>query len=118
MSDTVTLTRAEYEAILDRVEDAEDAAAVAEHRALVAAHGEEAIYADSLPMPLVSRMLQGEHPLRVWREHRGLTGKQLAAASGVPQGYISEIESRKKPGSLNAMVKLAQALALKIDDLV
>ena len=33
MSDTVTLSRAEYEALLTRLEDAEDAAAVAAHLA-------------------------------------------------------------------------------------
>ena len=53
----------------------------------------------------------------VWREHRKLSGAKLAALSGVPQSYISEIETRKKPGSLDAMAKPARALGVMIDDL-
>jgi predicted transcriptional regulator len=58
-----------------------------------------------------------EHPLAVWREHRKLSGAKLATLSGVSQSYISEIETRKKPGSLAAMAKLARALGVTIDDL-
>ena len=118
MSDTVTLTRAEYAALLARLEDAEDTNVLAAHRERVKEAGEEAALADCLPIELVRRMIEGEHPIRIWREHRGLSGQQLAAASGVPQPYISDIELRKKPGSLDAFTKLAKALRVKIDDLV
>jgi DNA-binding XRE family transcriptional regulator len=118
MSDTVSLSRAEYEALLDRIEDAEDRATIAEHRAREATLGKSVARANYLPAALVDRLIAGEHPLRVWREHRGLTGLQIAQASGVPQSYVSEIETRKKPGSLDAMAKLAKALGVTIDDLV
>lgn len=117
MSDTITLTRAEYDALIARLEDAEDTAALAEHRAHMKESPDKTL-ADCLPMALVGRLIEGEHPLRIWREHRGLTGKQLAEAAGVPQPYISDIELRKKPGSIDAHAKLAKALDVTIDDLV
>jgi transcriptional regulator with XRE-family HTH domain len=47
-----------------------------------------------------------------------LSGQQLAELSGVPQSYISEIERAVKPGSVQALSKLARALGLTIVDLV
>jgi predicted XRE-type DNA-binding protein len=117
-SDTVTLTRAEYTALMERLEDAEDTRTLAAHRARVKKIGVDAVLADGLPMELVRRMIEGEHPVRIWREHRGLSGQQLATISGVSQPYISDIELRKKPGSVDALAKLAKALGVKIDDLV
>ena len=116
-SDTVTLTRAEYEALLQQIEDAEDLAAVAAAEAREAVLGKEAARADYLPIELVERLIAGEHPIRVWRAHRGLTREALAAAAGVSPSYLTEIETRRKPGSLDAMIKLAAALRISLDDI-
>ena len=78
------------------------------------AAGEEEL----LPAAMVRRMIDGEHPVRVWREYRGLTGAELAAFSGVSASYLSEIERSEKPGSVAAMKKLAAALGVSVDDLV
>ncbi len=83
----------------------------------VAARGWDVVTRDCLPIALVERKLAGEHPLRIWREQRGLSGAALAKLSGVPQSYISDIGTGKKPGSIGAFGKLATALGLKIDDL-
>ena len=114
---TVTLTRAEYEALLQRIEDAEDLVAVAAAAAREAALGQGAARADYLPIDLVERLAAGEHPIRVWRAHRGLTREALAAAGGVSPSYVTEIETRRKPGSLDAMIKLAAALRISLDDI-
>ena len=116
-SDTVTLTRAEYDALLQQIEEAEDLAAVAAAEAREAALGKKAARADHLPIELVERLSAGEHPIRVWRAHRGLTREALAAAAGVSPSYLSEIETRRKPGSLAAIVKLAAALRVSLDDI-
>jgi DNA-binding XRE family transcriptional regulator len=115
--DTVTLTRADYDALLQQIEDAEDLAAVAAAEAREAILGKEAARADYLPIELVKRLSAGEHPIRVWRAHRGLTRETLAAAAGVAPSYLSEIETRRKPGSLAAMMKLAAALRVPLDDI-
>lgn len=115
-TDTVTLTRAEYEALMGRIEDAEDLGAVAAAEAREAILGKEAARADYLPIELVERLFSGEHPIRVWRAHRGLTREALAAAAGVAPSYLTEIETWRKPGSFSAIAKLAAALRISLDD--
>jgi DNA-binding XRE family transcriptional regulator len=117
VSDTVTLTRAEYDALLQQIEEAEDLAAVAAAEAREAILGKAAARADYLPIELIERLSAGEHPIRVWRAHRGLTRQALAAVAGVAPSYVSEIETRRKPGSLDAMIKLAAALRVSLDDI-
>jgi DNA-binding Xre family transcriptional regulator len=116
-SETVTLSRAEYEALLERLEEAEDLAAITAGEAREAALGKEKARADYLPIELVRRLSTGEHPVRVWRTHRGLTREALAAAAGIAPSYLSEIETRRKPGSFGALAKLAAALCVSLDDL-
>jgi hypothetical protein len=115
-SETVTLSRAEYEALIERLEDAEDLATVAAAEAREAVLGKEKARADHLPIELVRRLSAGEHPVRVWRAHRGLTREALAAA-GIAPSYLSEIETRRKPGSFGALAQIAAALCISLDDL-
>ena len=117
MNDTVTLSRAEYEALLDRLEDAEDLATVVAAEAREAALGKTRARADYLPVELVERLLAGEHPVRVWRAQRGLTRESLASKAGIAPSYVTEIETGRKPGSFDAMIKLAAALDISLDDL-
>ena len=81
-ADTVTLSRAEHEALLDRVEDAEDLAAIVAAEAREATLGRDRARADNLPLDLVRALFAGEHPVRVWRRHRRLTRERLAAPPG------------------------------------
>ncbi|MBI5122051.1 MAG: helix-turn-helix transcriptional regulator [Rhodospirillales bacterium] len=111
--ETVTLSRADYEALLEALEDAQDIATILAVDDAVK-RGED----EYLPGELVMRLIEGEHPVRVWREHRGLTAKALAEKAGVSAAYLSEIESCKKPGSLDAMAKIARALSVQVDDLL
>ena len=116
-NEVVQLSRAEYEALLDRIADAEDGAALDRLEVRLAAAGPEAALADYLPIDLVKRLSSGEHPIRVWRAHRGLTREALAAAAGIAPSYLSEIETRRKPGSFEAMVKIAAALRISLDQI-
>src|SRR5437763_7056394 len=116
-ADTVTLTRAEYDALVSRLEDAEDNAAIDRLQAQIEKEGFAAATADYLSGELVARLVAGEHPIRIWRLHRGLTREALAASAGVSPSYLTEIETGRKPGSLNAMVKLAAALRVSLDDM-
>jgi DNA-binding XRE family transcriptional regulator len=107
----VKLSRARYEALIRHIEDLEDALTI--RRAEARGRSKDALAAE-----LVHRLIDGEHPLRVWRDHRGLTLSALAKRARVPVGYLSEIETKKKPGSLATMRKLARALDLDLDDIV
>ena len=102
---------AEYEALRNAVdEDAMDAAII--RRALEGPDQELA------PFGLVKHIAGEEHPVRVWREFRGLKPSQLAGASGVAASYLSGIENGKKPGSVKAMKRIAEALNVLVNDLV
>ena len=69
------------------------------------------------PADLVRRIAEGEHPVRAWRTHRGMTARALAAAAGIPSSYLSAIEREVKPGSVKALKSLAAALDVALDDL-
>ena len=71
-----------------------------------------------VPFELVKRIADGEHPVRVWREYRGMRAGELATAAGIANSYLSDIENGKKPGSVNAMKRIAIALDVTIDDLI
>jgi hypothetical protein len=111
------VTRAEYEALIERIEDAEDNAFLDSIEARERAIGKEKARASYLPAELVRRLIDGEHPVRVWRTHRGLGRDALAAAAGIAPSYPSEIETRRKPGSFGALAKLATALHISLDEL-
>lgn len=71
-----------------------------------------------VPCELAERIAAGEHPVRVWREHRRMTASRLATESGVAQSYLSNIETGKKPGSVKALRRIAAALSITVDDLL
>jgi DNA-binding Xre family transcriptional regulator len=110
--DTVLLRRADYKALVRHVADAADAMQIREAEARVAAGEDE--YA---PVELTRRLMAGEVPVRVWRQHRGMSARALAARAGISAAYLSQIETGKKPGSFDAMAKLARALDVDMEDL-
>ncbi|MBJ7415351.1 MAG: helix-turn-helix domain-containing protein [Niveispirillum sp.] len=111
--DTVLLSRLDYEALLEAVEEAGDITRVKQAR-IDLAEGRSEI----LPGDMVKALCAGANPVRVWREHRGLSGRELAEASGVNAAYLSEIETGKKPGSAIALRKLAAVLHIDMEDLI
>ena len=111
----VVVPLSEYEALRNAVDNAVD------EEALDAAAMQRVLDdpdEESVPIEVVDRLLAGESPVRVWREFRGMKGVELAAAAGVAASYLSAIETRKKPGSINAMKRLAAALRVDVDDLI
>lgn len=117
-AESVTLSRADYEGLLSAAEDTADAAAVERHEAHEARVGWQQARRSYLTAEEARRLLAGENPVRVWREKRSLSQRALAASAGVTPSYLAEIETGRKPGSVDAMGKLARALGVRIDDLV
>ena len=115
--ETVTLTRAEYEALVERAEEAEDLAAVAAAEAREAALGTAGGARRLSPLDLVRRLDAGDHPIGVWRALRGLSRDRLAAAAGIAPSHLGAIETRRRPGSFAALAKLAKALGVSLDAL-
>lgn len=116
--DTVTLHRADFEALLDAAEDAADRDAIERHRAYEAQIGWETAKASYLTGDEMRRLLNGAAPVRVWREKRGLTQRALGQAASVSVSYLAEIEAGRKPGSAAALARLAQALGTTVEALI
>ncbi|QJE73558.1 helix-turn-helix transcriptional regulator [Aerophototrophica crusticola] len=112
-AESVTLSRADFLRLSELLEDARDLAEVERISAKLAA-GETEVF----PFEVAERLLDGDHPVTVFREHRGLTLRALAERAGVSASYLSEIEAGKKPGSFDAMARLAGALGISLDHLV
>jgi DNA-binding XRE family transcriptional regulator len=71
-----------------------------------------------IPLELTERMLNGESPIRVYREYRGFTQDQLAEQARIGNPSLSQIENAIRTPSLDAPKRLAESLRLDIDDLV
>lgn len=102
-----------WEEMLDKAELLED---IALYDSAVAAleRGEE----EFVPSELVDRLLPGENPVKVWREYRGLSQRELAQKAGVAQAYVAQIETGRRKGSVGTLRRLAEALRVDLDDLV
>jgi XRE family aerobic/anaerobic benzoate catabolism transcriptional regulator len=56
--------------------------------------------------------------VRAWRSERGTTRKQLAAASGVSERYLAQLEAGQGNMSILLLRKVAAAMGVAIDSLV
>ena len=74
---------------------------------------------DLIPAEFAERLLGGgEHPLKVWREFRGITQQQLAEQAGISQGQVALIEGGKRQGTVDVLKSMASVLNVGLDDLV
>lgn len=80
---------------------------------LAVANGEELI-----PSQVTYALLDGENPLRVWREHRGLAQQRVAEAAGISKPYLSQLESGQRKGTAEVLQAIAKVLNVSLDDLV
>lgn len=109
----VVIPEDEYNALVEAAEDAEDVAAGRMILGRIAA-GE----GEFVPSDVVMRMVEGENPIRVYRELRGMSAKELAEKAGIAQAYLSQLETGKREGPVATLRRLAEALSVTIDDLV
>lgn len=70
-----------------------------------------------IPAEVVDRLLEGDNPVRVWREYRGISAADLARACGVTAAAISQIESGKRTSSVMVLKKIARHLKIDLDTL-
>ncbi|WP_315924247.1 helix-turn-helix transcriptional regulator [Mesorhizobium sp. SP-1A] len=108
----VVLSKADYEALLHAAEEAaEDAADVAIYDARKAELSE----GEPLPAELSLAVLRGESRLRALRKWRGMTQDALADGAGLTQGFLSDLESRRRTASAETVEKLAGVLQVPKD---
>jgi ribosome-binding protein aMBF1 (putative translation factor) len=114
----VTLRKRDWKALIAFLEDIEDRAAMDAVLAHEAKVGKEVARRDYLTGDEMKRILDDESPVKVWREKRGLTQRELAEQAAVSPSYLAEIETGKKPGSAVALRKLSRVLAIPMENLL
>ena len=104
-----------YETYQRLVEDAELLRDIRDYEGAKKAieDGEELI-----PGKITYAILDGDNPIKVWREYRQLTQQQLADRAGISKAYLSQIESGKRTGTTEVLSAIARALNLSLDDIV
>jgi predicted transcriptional regulator len=109
----VILSRDEYDRLIEADEDRKDAETA---RRVIAdiASGAETVLSEAE----LDEYLNAKTPLSFWRKKRQMTQADLSKVTGIAQGFISEIESGQKPGTPATLKKLAEALSIKVDNLI
>ena len=73
----------------------------------------------NLPQEILDAIyVREEHPVKIVRKHRGMTQSDLAHLCGLSRPYLTEIETGKKEGSVNAIRAIADALQVNTGLLV
>ena len=106
------IPEADYRRLAEAAENLADIAAGDRAKRRLAQGSDE-----SIPAEFADRILDGENPVRVWREFRGLTVKALAAKAGIRPAFLSQIETGARAGSVATLKALARALNVALDDL-
>jgi len=110
----VVLPRADYESLVAAAAEMdEDAADIAMYDAR-----KEELKASTngiLPTEVSALMLGGNGRLKAIRLWRSMTQSELAATVGIGQGYLSDLEARKKTGAPETLAALAVALSVPIE---
>lgn len=109
------LPKADYEELIRIAEEAaEDAADVAAYDAAMAdPHGSEA-----LPVEVSQHILKGTGLLKAIRLWRGIGQVELAKAAGLSQGFVSDLENRRRKRTAEVAEKLAVALDVPVHWLI
>lgn len=105
--ETVTLSKREYDALVQRNGELEDR--------LAALEADDGV---RIPHEVALSMINGERPIVAFRKHRGVTLQVLSTKTGLAIGYLSDIERGRKAGSASALSRIASALGTTIDVLV
>ena len=107
------MPRAEYERLKDLAREAGEDIGTA--RLVARAKREIGGGAPVLPKAIVDRLGGGQNPVRVLRQFRDLTQDELAAAVGITQNYLSNLETGKRKGPLALHRKFANALGVPLE---
>ncbi len=104
---TITMTRKEYDALIERNSQLEDM--------LAARKADDGV---RVPHEVALSIMRGKGPILAFRNHHGMTLRKLSEKTGIAVGYLSEIERGRKPGSTSALVRIASVLGTTVDVLV
>jgi DNA-binding XRE family transcriptional regulator len=115
--DLAVLPRTQYNRLVALAAEAEEDAAasrIVRNSLRALKEGREVL----LPKAVVDRLTRGDNPVRVIREWRDMIQGELAAAVGISQNYLSEIENGRRKGPAQLQKKFARALGVPVDLLI
>lgn len=107
----VILPIGDYNTLVERAEMLGDIEAFDRAMARLGA-GEE-----TFPASVAKRLAGGESPVRVFREYRGLSQRDLAIAAGISVPAISKLESTGT-ANVSTLKAVAERLGVSVDDLI
>lgn len=104
-----------YEDYLHLIEQAELLEDIRDFDSISAAieRGDEEL----IPAEVVNAILDGQNPIKVWREYRGLTQQQVADAIQISKPYLSQIETGKRTGTTDVLSAIAEALNISLEQI-
>jgi len=111
--DWAILTHKKYLELVEQAEMLQDVRNYDAAKADLESEKEELTTAD-----VVFAILDGENPIKVWRNARGLTQQQVADAAGISKPYLSQIETGKRKGRTESLASIAKALKVSLDEIV
>ncbi len=109
----IVLTRSDYDALLREAGRSRLSGKTAPRSS-----GDSEIIPFHAANALAKRLRSGEHPIRVFRTHAGLTQAELAARVGINKLYVSQLERGDATGSIKTLTKIARAINVEPIDLI
>ncbi|MBE7556616.1 MAG: helix-turn-helix transcriptional regulator [Anaerolineales bacterium] len=105
-----------YELYLQLAEEAEMLQDIGDYDAvrMKVERGEEEL----IPSDVVYAIMDGENPIKAWREYRQLTQQQLAQAVGISTPYLSQLERGKRTGTTEVLTAMAKVLKVSLDEII
>jgi DNA-binding XRE family transcriptional regulator len=105
-----------YDVYVQLVEEAEMLQDIRDYDAVRTAieQGKEEL----IPSEVAFTLLDGDNPIKVWREYRRMTQQQLAEKVEISTPYLSQIETGKRTGTFEILLAIARALEVTLDDIV
>jgi DNA-binding XRE family transcriptional regulator len=104
--DTVTMSRAEYQDLIDARDHALAMCAVTSG-AMETLSGAE-----------LDAYLAAPTPLAYWRRRRGLTQVELARSAEITQPFVAQLEAGERDPSASVLGRIARCLRVRVDDLI
>lgn len=106
----VILSMETYENITKQLEELED---IESYIKVKSTNGE------NFPLNIVEKIILGtESKVKVFREYRKLSVTELAKTLGISEAYLSQIENKKRKGSVDLYKEIAKTLEVDIEILI
>lgn len=105
----VVLPIDDYNRLIEALEDQYDIEEIKRHFAKVS---------ETFPVELIKALSDGENPIKVYREYRGINQSALAKKANVSRQYISQLEKGERKGTPKVLQSIANILKVELEDLI